>query len=761
MRIQDEFANGIDRMNKIAYSIIDGNAKAWASKAERKGIISVSDKIEIENLVDLRNLIGHGGAGRVVVTQADVDAVNTYIRIMSNTSGRFERSRTNDMPPGAFRGYIKELNFNGNHARQYYFKFEIVFEYQERAYDDGTRFSGKGYTIYVIAAPYRSWCLEHDHEYEFHYYSIPRGSESICWNKLVTSFEDANKIMFVWAKRYIKIVDGLLDDKNMNLNNYDSNQKIKYSIPSGTFRSRTLRMTESVFNQIKNSIGRMKPEQGGILGIRNDGDVVDCFIHDQAAKVGYAEYNPNVQFLNEVINNDWNANGIDFCGFIHSHPSPSNKLSEADIEYAKRIMKEFDLAYLYMPLVNSSAEGKFKIYGFFVFLNGRIEKANVEMIKDTQTNKTEIEAPSDLSEEEIMKFFNTSKAQPAKTKEQTQYDRIESCLPVDYMHNSVVIGVGCGGAREFYIDMARMGVSNFVLIDGDEVSITNISSQNVYLSELGRKKVEVIGEKLKQINGEINMDLYPIMLDNSIDDKWIENNILDKCKGKNLLLCGFTDSFFAQARIANIAVKYGIPLLTAQHHQYGETSEIVYWYPEVSKATPKSILSQRYNAYKEGYQNKVTSDGSPIFNTVRLNALCEKIAIGMLLYKQNKYNQYCHFLLNRPGSNLILIRQNTLLGSNSTFVNSFNKNIDSLFDDPIWIDVEEEEKYEVFDSRVIFEDKNMEKNEVIEILEKIVGTDKIEFISGNVLNVATSSCELSGERGSVYGIAIELNNQKR
>lgn len=47
MRLQDEFANGIDRMNKIAYSIVNGNAKAWASKAERKGIISVNEKIEI------------------------------------------------------------------------------------------------------------------------------------------------------------------------------------------------------------------------------------------------------------------------------------------------------------------------------------------------------------------------------------------------------------------------------------------------------------------------------------------------------------------------------------------------------------------------------------------------------------------------------------------------------------------------------------------------------------------------------------------
>lgn len=702
MSLQDDFVNGVDRMNKIAYSIVDGNARAWASKAARKGIISINDKIEIENIIDLRVLISHGGAGRVVITLKDIDFINTYIKIMSNTAGRFLKKEKNEMPPGAFRSFVKEFNFEGNKNRQYHFKFEIVFEYQERAYDDGTRFNGKGYTIYIIDAPCRAWCLENDEIYEFHFYSKPRGSESICWNRLINSFEDANKIMFVWAKRYVKIVDSLYDNNLLNLENYDSTQKRKYNVPTGTFRNQSMKITDDVFEKIKKTIGMMKPEQGGILGISNGFDLIDCFVHDKDAEVKYDEYNPNIIFLNDVINNDWNLNGIEFCGFIHSHPYPSNMLSDADIEYAMKIMKEFDLFYLYMPLVNSNADGTFKIFGFYVYLDGHIEAAKVEVIKTTKIIDEEKMGDSNLSEEEIMNFFNTSKAYPIKKEKQTQFERIESCLPLEYLGNSVVIGIGCGGAREFYIDMARMGVKNFVLIDGDEVTISNISSQNVYISELGEKKVKVISEKLKQIDNNINVDCYPIMLDDSIDDKWIEEKIITKYDGKNLLLCGYTDNFFAQARISNIAIKYDIPLITAQHHQYGETSEIVYWYPGVSIATPKSILSQRYRAYEDGYQNKVTSDGSPIFNTVRLNSLCEKIAIGMLLYGFNKYNHYSHFLLNNPEKNLILIRQNTLLGSNSTFINSFDGNGDTLFDDPIWINVEEEKKYQVFDTRVIF-----------------------------------------------------------
>lgn len=53
----------------------------------------------------------------------------------------------------------------------------------------------------------------------------------------------------------------------------------------------------------------------------------------------------------------------------------------------------------------------------------------------------------------------------------------------------------------------------------------------------------------------------------------------------------------------------------------------------------------------------------------------------------------------------------------------------------------------------------MEKNPVVEILEEIVGTDKIDFISGDILDVGTDECKLSDERGSVYGIAIQIKDE--
>lgn len=54
----------------------------------------------------------------------------------------------------------------------------------------------------------------------------------------------------------------------------------------------------------------------------------------------------------------------------------------------------------------------------------------------------------------------------------------------------------------------------------------------------------------------------------------------------------------------------------------------------------------------------------------------------------------------------------------------------------------------------------MEKNAVVSLIEKVVGTDKIEYISGEIINCGTKDCLLAGIRGAVYGIAIKLKRDE-
>lgn len=53
----------------------------------------------------------------------------------------------------------------------------------------------------------------------------------------------------------------------------------------------------------------------------------------------------------------------------------------------------------------------------------------------------------------------------------------------------------------------------------------------------------------------------------------------------------------------------------------------------------------------------------------------------------------------------------------------------------------------------------MEKNKVIEKLEEIIGSDATTFVCGSIIDSGTERCSLTEHCGSVYGIAIKLDNE--
>lgn len=50
----------------------------------------------------------------------------------------------------------------------------------------------------------------------------------------------------------------------------------------------------------------------------------------------------------------------------------------------------------------------------------------------------------------------------------------------------------------------------------------------------------------------------------------------------------------------------------------------------------------------------------------------------------------------------------------------------------------------------------MDKNIIVRTIENIIGTDKIEYISGYVKDIGSLCCNLLGERGCVYGFAVQI-----
>jgi tRNA threonylcarbamoyladenosine dehydratase len=75
---------------------------------------------------------------------------------------------------------------------------------------------------------------------------------------------------------------------------------------------------------------------------------------------------------------------------------------------------------------------------------------------------------------------------------------------MDILKNSTVAVLGIGGVGSFAAEaLARSGVGRLVLIDKDDVDITNVNRQVIaLLSTVGRPKVEVMKERIADINPE-------------------------------------------------------------------------------------------------------------------------------------------------------------------------------------------------------------------------------------------------------------------
>lgn len=78
---------------------------------------------------------------------------------------------------------------------------------------------------------------------------------------------------------------------------------------------------------------------------------------------------------------------------------------------------------------------------------------------------------------------------------------------LEKLKNSNVIVFGVGGVGSFAAEaIARAGVGNLTIVDFDDVDITNINRQLPALhSTVGRDKVEVMKERILDINPDINI----------------------------------------------------------------------------------------------------------------------------------------------------------------------------------------------------------------------------------------------------------------
>ena len=373
----------------------------------------------------------------------------------------------------------------------------------------------------------------------------------------------------------------------------------------------------------------------------------------------------------------WNAKGVELCGFIHSHPKGCTAPSVADSRYAKDIMNALGIqGKFFMPIVqvNNPVDGQIKIYSYAFEHRLQLLDQPLAVAKSYKAK---------VKDKRLIQLDSASKQ---------RFARISSLYPLDALNRKTAVCIGLGGTRGFVEELARSGVGSFVLMDGDTVSATNIATQQVYASEIGRFKAEVVKERILDINPAANVTAVPRFLDDAMTDKEFAAIVGKTLRAspKDVLICGCSDSFPAQARSAALALKFGTPYLAGQLYQGGLAAEIYFSYPGVTNSgCPRCSMSSRYEAYQNGYKNDVTSEGAPIFATTRVNSTKGQIALMLLLYGEDENCVYSNMLDKVADRNFVMLRLSPLAGA-SLGINIFDEavNEDSglcFFDETVWI----------------------------------------------------------------------------
>ncbi len=131
----------------------------------------------------------------------------------------------------------------------------------------------------------------------------------------------------------------------------------------------------------------------------------------------------------------------------------------------------------------------------------------------------------------------------------------EDLVPVLKEKTIAVIGLGGVGGTALEA-LVRTGFENFLIIDGDEVNLSNLNRQILYTKEdVGKKKTESAKRRILAINPDAKVDMFSERLN--------EQNISVLDKYKIDFIVDAIDDVKAKIEIAKFAFKNNLPLVTS------------------------------------------------------------------------------------------------------------------------------------------------------------------------------------------------------
>ena len=127
---------------------------------------------------------------------------------------------------------------------------------------------------------------------------------------------------------------------------------------------------------------------------------------------------------------------------------------------------------------------------------------------------------------------------------------------VEKLNNASVAIFGIGGVGSYVVEaLARAGVGSFILVDKDNVDITNINRQIIAThNTIGKAKVDVAKERVLSINPNANVEIYKEFFVKDSKDLFDSNvsYVVDA-----------VDNVTAKIELVLRANKYNVPIISS------------------------------------------------------------------------------------------------------------------------------------------------------------------------------------------------------
>jgi hypothetical protein len=386
--------------------------------------------------------------------------------------------------------------------------------------------------------------------------------------------------------------------------------------PEALGASLSCAITRAAYETIAGTIGQRPAETGAVLGGSRAHGLITHVHLDATAAVSASTYAPDSDGVNRLLRDAWNPAGIDFMGFVHSHPRSCTRPSPHDGIYAAHILAALPkLDRMALPIVQTVPDaGGFRMEGFVALRGATASTARRR--RDRETTRI-VDAPLVLLDD--AHWFETPRPNPFLERVLDAYDQAA-------MASTRLIAVGVGGSAGYLETMARAGIGQFVLVDPDTTEPSNVGTQAVDPGDIGRPKVDALAARLARLNP--NAHIWTIQAaDQALDDSCFHRLLREPLPaGPNALpalalLCAFTDSFRAQDRVHRLGLHFGVPTLAAAVHREGRATDLAFAAPGLTRACLRCAQSVRYRGVlQEGAPSAVASDGTPLLATDRLNA---------------------------------------------------------------------------------------------------------------------------------------------